>query len=827
MKLHTLHLTTVLCFVLFNSLYVSCAPSTAVSLIDSPLRWKEPLKPEEIEKLVFGLRFDELDLEAECHVDVDVQWYANIGASTIAGPPLIGDFRNDGKKELAVVSSDEFVEVVEGEDGRKEPGWPFFVPERRFPCGAVDYDLSGTSTRDLLVTTDKEIFFLTEDGYPYHGATLKPPPLAVDKEWFVPFKQNNQTLYEALYSQLPLKNQRIRECEENAKKFIQVYEKHREQMSAQYPSGEFKMKYKEALSEHIKEQTEKVDKHVNRIKNMFDRRKLLANDDDLEDDAGTKFETISQKLSAASHTFDGVEGWLTRDGVESLELFLPTETGSSFVTQLRSAADPLFSPQNEAWLEIQDLDEFDPTGRQTLLEGRFQSAPVVVDLEGDGHNEIIVAVNYVLSVDEIIRTKNDPDQQLNPAYYAASAIVAYDMMIHQVKWISPLELSSNLDRFRAVIMSTPTVIDFDGDGELNIIFGTAMGHIYVLDNFGCLVPGFPVAMSSIVAPVVVEDIDQDGKLDLIAVDIVSTIAVFDQKGKMKWSTPLAPGCASAPTIADVDGNEDLDLVISCNSGVLHVLDCYGARVKPFPILQEPGVRGSALVLDLLTTPGLHIVSMTASGHLYVTDGITACTEVVDLGASRGPRVPMVLADDITGNGMMDLVVTSGQSAIYTLSTDMPYHPLNAWTKEAHGRNVFTTTLHQGVFFSQLDRRHRDVVGSSFWMNFEIVDRRKTRTDAYYDVQIKLRRDLDPIFAGRYSTPGIKTVELPAPSERMSGTLRIEMTNEHQQFFQDSITLTFNMSFYRSIKWVIILPFSLCCVFVFYLKQEFERMQIDI
>ena len=100
------------------------------------------------------------------------------------------------------------------------------------------------------------------------------------------------------------------------------------------------------------------------------------------------------------------------------------------------------------------------------------------DLEGDGHNEIIVAVNY---------NPNITASRVHSGYYALSAIIAFDMMIHQVKWIYPLELSSlaaGENIFQASVSSQPTIIDIDGDGLLNIVIGTLMGNIFVLDNFG-------------------------------------------------------------------------------------------------------------------------------------------------------------------------------------------------------------------------------------------------------------------------------------------------------------------------------------------------------
>jgi hypothetical protein len=50
----------------------------------------------------------------------------------------------------------------------------------------------------------------SEEGYPYHGATLKVPPLVVARDWYKEFQENNQTLYDALYINLPTRTQRIK-----------------------------------------------------------------------------------------------------------------------------------------------------------------------------------------------------------------------------------------------------------------------------------------------------------------------------------------------------------------------------------------------------------------------------------------------------------------------------------------------------------------------------------------------------------------------------------------------------------------------------------------
>ena len=63
----------------------------------------------------------------------------------------------------------------------------------------------------------------------------------------------------------------------------------------------------------------------------------------------------------------------------------------------------------------------------------------------------------------------------------------------------------------------------------------------------------------------------------------------------------------------------------------------------------------------------------------------------------------------------------------------------------------------------------------------------------------LRKDMEPYFNETYYEPGVYTVTLPAPNLRFTGTLHLEMTNELSQYFEDSLSLSFNAKFYRSIK----------------------------
>lgn len=70
--------------------------------------------------------------------------------------------------------------------------------------------------------------------------------------------------------------------------------------------------------------------------------------------------------------------------------------------------------------------------------------------------------------------------------YVAGSIVVFNLDTRQVKWTRELDLSTDTSTFRAYIYSSPTVVDLDGDGNLDILVGTSFGLFYVLDHHGKL-----------------------------------------------------------------------------------------------------------------------------------------------------------------------------------------------------------------------------------------------------------------------------------------------------------------------------------------------------
>jgi hypothetical protein len=110
----------------------------------------------------------------------------------------------------------------------------------------------------------------------------------------------------------------------------------------------------------------------------------------------------------------------------------------------------------------------------------------------------------------------------------------------------------------------------------------------------------------------------------------------------------------------------------------------GKSLEHFPVRVHGRLQSQPLLINLDGGVGLHVVVAALDGQLYFIEGTTGCADRLDLGESA---YTMVLADDITGSGRLELLATTRTGHAYLLSTDTPFHPLNAWYAMCHGFTV--------------------------------------------------------------------------------------------------------------------------------------------
>ena len=186
------------------------------------------------------------------------------------------------------------------------------------------------------------------------------------------------------------------------------------------------------------------------------------------------------------------------------------------------------------------------------------------------------------------------------------------------------------------ISSAPIVCDFDGDGSKDIIVASCLtsdSHIFVIKQDGTCLNGFNggASSASVAYPtdknlnhsLAVGDIDNDGSLEVVALG-KDYVKAWNHDGSLCFSRYLSGVFSNkesylhnmSPALADVDGDEAIDIVFSIENKI-HALDNQGNDLEGFPLTTSVEVRKGVTVSDIDNDGLNEVIAGDAVGKLYV------------------------------------------------------------------------------------------------------------------------------------------------------------------------------------------------------------------
>ncbi|CAN7075505.1 unnamed protein product [Brassica oleracea var. botrytis] len=830
------------------------------------------------------LAYPEIDedalLNTQCPRNLELRWQTEVTSSVYA-TPLIADINSDGKLDIVVPSFVHYLEVLEGSDGDKMPGWPAFH-QSNVHSSPLLFDIDKDGVREIaLATYNGEVLFFRVSGF-LMSDKLQVPRRKVHKNWHVglnpdPVDRSHPDVHDELLVQeaMEMKASTIQPNETTTTPNVTV------SMSKDFHGEASNVSSQEDQKKPENNQTEAVVKPTPELHNSsLDVRagstenfngNVTSNEVDQSKISEVRNETVI-KLNSSTDNSPGTSGTsgnssTTETGTKSGRRLLEDDASKESADGHSDNKDTsegvrMATVENDGALEaeadsafdfLRDNDELSDEysydyedyvnetmwGDEEWVEGQHENSedyvnidahilctPVIADIDKDGVEEMVVAVSYFF----------DPEYYDNPEHlkglggidiknYIASSIVVFNLETKQVKWVKELDLSTDNANFRAYIYSSPTVVDLDGDGYLDILVGTSFGLFYAMDHRGNIREKFPLEMAEIQGAVVAADINDDGKIELVTTDSHGNVAAWTTQGVEIWEVHLKSLVPQGPSIGDVDGDGHTDVVVPTTSGNIYVLSGKdGSIIRPYPYRTHGRVMNQLLLVDLNKRgekkKGLTIVTTSFDGYMYLIDGPTSCTDAVDIGETS---YSMVLADNVDGGDDLDLIVSTMNGNVFCFSTPSPHHPLKArsiptffifFISTDQGRNNKAIRYgREGVFVTHSTRGFRDEEGKNFWAEIEIVDsyRYPSGSQAPYNVTTTLlvpgnyQGDRRITQSQIYDRPGKYRIKLPTVGVRTTGTVMVEMVDKNGLHFSDEFSLTFHMYYYKLLKWLLVLP----------------------
>ncbi|XP_072960620.1 protein DEFECTIVE IN EXINE FORMATION 1-like [Typha angustifolia] len=759
-------------------------------------------------------------LNSKCPKHVELRWQTEL-SSSIYATPLIADINSDGKLEVVVPSFVHYLEVLEGVDGDKLPGWPVFH-QSTVHSSPLLYDIDKDGTREIaLANYNGVINFFRISGYMMMDK-LEVPRRKVRKNWYVGLHpdhadRSHPDVHDDLLVQEAFATNSISNINGSAPL-----------LTNKSKPGQVGSSNASKPVDEGKHDSSQVDKD-NGLANIVDNttkhnmslevvnaekgtsRRLLQDSNGNEDQAGKAEIHVSDAGNQAA-TVENDEV-LEEAADSSFDLFRDAEDiADDYGSDYDDYADESMWGDEE-WTEEkhEELEDF------VNIDSHILCTPVIADIDNDGVQEMVVAVSYFFDREYYDNQEHLADLGgIDIEKYVASGIVVFNLDTKEVKWTADLDLSIDSGTFRAYMYSSPTVADLDGDGNLDILVGSSFGLVYILDHLGNVRKKFPLEMAEIQGAVVAADINDDGKTEIVTVDNHGNVAAWTAQGDEIWEVHLKSLIPQGPTVGDINGDGYTDIVIPTTSGNIYVLSGKdGSYVRPFPYRTHGRIMSSVLLVDLSKRgekmKGLTLVTTSFDGYLYLIDGATACADVVDVGETS---YSMVLADNVDGGDDLDLVVTTMNGNVFCFSTPSPHHPLKAWRSISQGRNNAAYQYNrEGIYISHSSRAFRDEEGKHFWVEMEIIDSYRVPSGSQGPYNVTTTLLVPGNYQGErrivvnqiYSQPGKQRIKLPTVPVRTTGTVLVEMVDKNGIYFSDEFSLTFHMHYYKLLKWLIVLP----------------------
>ena len=202
------------------------------------------------------------------------------------------------------------------------------------------------------------------------------------------------------------------------------------------------------------------------------------------------------------------------------------------------------------------------------------SSPRTADLDGDGKREIVLATS---------------DGRVHAIGADGKELAGWPVKVRLLPGLDPARKGHHrfsagyasgqvsADQY-ANILATPAVGDLDGDKKPEVVVATYEGDVFVFAADGSTRGGFPVSVAAV---------DND--------KVTDRYKVIDE------------GVMASPSLADLDGDKKLEIVVGAMDGKLYVWRHDGSAQAGFPVqLQDPAgdAKGNKLLGRIVSSPAI-------------------------------------------------------------------------------------------------------------------------------------------------------------------------------------------------------------------------------
>ncbi len=312
---------------------------------------------------------------------------------------------------------------------------------------------------------------------------------------------------------------------------------------------------------------------------------------------------------------------------------------------------------------------------ETALEGLLPCAISAADLTGDGKLEMVLrtddGVHCIDSLGQIVWSYDMQSYIEEMTFPIADfnrdnllEVLVTDVSRDEIVILDGQGNVVSSTHFTQVWANAPCVLDVNGDSWLEAIVATGQ-QFTCMDSRGWLRWATEIDVgpfeSEITSNICAADLDHDGSAEIIAtVDSGHLVCLDSATGDLVWYRAVTGvSSISAITVADIEGNDNLEILVSTLERYVYCIDSDGLISwyyrPPLALIAQP------CVVDIDNSGDQEVLLSGSGGGVYCLSSSGALEWAFSTSADLGS--PSVL--DVDGNGYLECIVPGTRS--YVLS----------------------------------------------------------------------------------------------------------------------------------------------------------------
>ncbi|MBC8213863.1 MAG: T9SS type A sorting domain-containing protein [Candidatus Marinimicrobia bacterium] len=217
------------------------------------------------------------------------------------------------------------------------------------------------------------------------------------------------------------------------------------------------------------------------------------------------------------------------------------------------------------------------------------------------------------------------------------------------------------------VISSPAVIDIDGDGDKEVIFADYSGWVHIIDKYGEPECNYN-ATDQVWGSPAIADIDGDGELEIVINSKSKKMVVLNSVCDEEMVYEADQYLLGTPALGNIDDDADLEIIFGGYSspGKIFAVNPDGTDAEGFPFELGEKVKVGVAIADVNGNGKVEIVCGTDDGNLYL---IYDTAEIAD-------GFPFVTGDDIRTAPTIYRDDDTGVFVFYTGSKDDNFYTVN-------------------------------------------------------------------------------------------------------------------------------------------------------